>query len=384
MRDFKAQLEEIQKEFKKEEHRTEKEFNIFNALYNKDNERFHSRFISYLLSQESKHGMKSKFLEAFIDVLKHDNGDILNSFDFSKPIVKPNEKEKKEHERIDILIENDTQAIVIENKIFAVDSKHNTLEGANQHQLDTYCDVMKGEGKTDIIAIYLALNTRDPKGINIKHKPLIKIDYQRHILTWVRKCIEITDNSSILKNILLQYESIIIGLTSNVKRATDIKDLIGKNIDMAWNEKKYICEEMGDFRHVKWLTINDFWVELAETLRNELKVEICKKNDIEEITKVAHKEKGSTGINFKLDNGEEWYIVNDNKVGLTYGKILEDKSIKRKEGQDWFKLSENIKFTDFSNEETFKIINKDKRGILIKNIINSLKANSLLTGCKSI
>ncbi|MFV0502088.1 MAG: hypothetical protein ACK5MH_10915, partial [Bacteroidales bacterium] len=139
------------------------------------------------------------------------------------------------------------------------------------------------------------------------------------------------------------------------------------------NWKKYICEEMGDFRHVKWLTINDFWVELAETLRNELKVEICKENDIEEITKVAHKENGSTGINFKLENGEEWYIVNDNINGLTFGKILPEK-----EEKQWYDISRNIKFTDFSNEDTFMLINAEKREDKIKEIINRLKENPLI------
>ncbi|MFV0502058.1 MAG: PD-(D/E)XK nuclease family protein [Bacteroidales bacterium] len=379
MTEIKSQLEEIQEAFKQEEHRTEKEFNIFNALYRKDNERFHSRFISYLLSSESKHGMKSKFLEAFIQVLSEQgNGDILTKFDFSNCIVRPNEEKKEEHEKIDILISNEKQAIVIENKIFAIDSYHPTTEEKPQHQLDTYCKKMKDgtnkeKSREYIIAIYLALNTRDPKGIKIEHKPLIKIDYQKHILTWIRKCIEITDNSFILKNILLQYESIIIGLTSNLGRATVLKKLIGKNIDIAWNWKKYICEEMGDFRHVKWLTINDFWVELAETLRNELKVEICKENDIEEITKVAHKENGSTGINFKLENGEEWYIVNDNINGLTFGKILPEK-----EEKQWYDISRNIKFTDFSNEDTFMLINGEKREDKIKEIINRLKENPLI------
>lgn len=373
MTEFKATLEQIQKEFELEEFRTKEEFNIFNALYKKDSEKLHSRFISYLLSPTSKHKMGSKFLEAFFEVLsENENRDLLNKIDLSKCVVRPNEEEKKEHEKIDILISNDNQAIVIENKIFAIDSYHNEGE---KHQLDTYCDVMLKEGKTYIIAIYLALNTRDPKGIEIAYKPLIKIDYQRHILKWIRKCIEITDNSFILKNILLQYESIIIGLTSNVKRATDLKNLINNNIEKAWNEKNYICEKMGDFKHAKWLTINDFWLELAQALSNKLKIDICKKSNIEEITKVAHDKKGSTGINFKLENGKEWYIRNDNKNGLSYGKILEDMSIKRDEDEDWFKIPNNFKFTKFNDQETFKLINTVNREKKINEIIEEIKAN---------
>ncbi len=395
MTELKATLEQIQEEFKQEEYRIEKEFNIFNALYRKDNERFHSRFISYLLSPESRHGMKNKFLNAFIEVLpEQGDSDILNKFDFSNCIVRPNEEDKEEHEKIDILISNDNQAIVIENKIYANPSYH-YVDGKRQHQIDTYCQKMKEgtknergeegeEGRKDVFAIYLALNKRNPKEEGIEHRPIIVIDYQEEITHWIEKCIKITKESSVedkdkylLAKILEEYKSVIKSLTSNLPRVKKIKDIldIDENIKKVWVVKdiRDFMFNMGDFSHIKWITINSFWIELAQQLRNKLQVEISKEINIKDITKVAHDKKGSTGINFILRNGEEWYIVNDKTNGFSYGKIFEDKRKKRKKGEDWFMLPENINFIDFNNEETFKLISIKHREKLINDIIIVLK-----------
>lgn len=399
MTEFKKQLEEIQNEFKQEEHRTEKEFNIFNALYKKESERLHSRFISYLLSPKSRHGMGNKFLNAFIQVLSEQgNGDILTKFDFSNCIVRPNEEKKEEHEKIDILISNEKQAIVIENKIFANPSYHE-VDRKRQHQLDTYCQKMKEgtkkekgeqgeEGRKDVFAIYLALNKRNPKEEGIIHKPIIVIDYQEEITHWIEKCIKITKESSVedkdkylLVDILEQYKSVIRSITSNLPRVKKIKDIldIDENIKKVWEVKdiRDFMFNMGDFSHIKWITINSFWIELAQQLRDELKVEISKEIDIKDITKVAHDKKGSTGINFRLDNGEEWYIVNDNKNGLSYGINKKDKT-----DDDWDYINKNINFTNFNNEETFMLINAKKRGGRIDEIINRLKENPLIMKSK--
>ena len=48
----------------------------------------------------------------------------------------------------------------------------------------------------------------------------------------------------------------------------------------------------------------------------------------------------------------------------------------------WFEISKDIKFTDFSNEDTFMLINAKKRGEKIDEIINILKANSLIMKSK--
>lgn len=133
--EFRTKLEAIKKEYEAER----KGLNIFRALHKEHDEKYlHSRFISYLLSPTSTHGMGNKFLEAFIDIISVKNPNF-RKFKIDNCTIHPNENKKEEIEYIDILIENDNQAIVIENKIFAKASYHK----GNIHQIDTYCKKMK-------------------------------------------------------------------------------------------------------------------------------------------------------------------------------------------------------------------------------------------------
>ncbi len=386
MSDFKAQLEKIQTEFIQEEHRTENEFNIFNALYNNREEKLHSRFISYLLSPTSRHGMGYKFLKSFIEVLsEHGHGEKLNKFDLSNCEVIPDEKNKVEYKKIDILIKNAyKQAIVIENKIYARDSNHENKPQEQQIQLNRYCKVLEEDGITDIITIYLTLDRHNPEREDeIKYHP-IKIDYHREIPKWLDKCIEIADNCFLLKNILLQYKSVILTLTNNLDRVEELKGLIDENInedlDNTWEERNYIYS-MDDFKHVKWHTIEEFWRELADSIGGDpFNAKIKHRITIEEISGIVHKNwKGSYGITFELGNGEEWYIVNDKINGLTYGNCgieINDKE----EDKNWFIAfkdeNKRINLTDFNNKETFMLINAKNRKDTIEKIIDSVAKKS--------
>lgn len=407
--DFRTELEKIKNEYDAER----KGFNIFRALHKEHDEKhLHSRFISYLLSPASSHGMGYAFLEAFINVIKNNCNEKFN-FDLSNCQVTPNEENKSEYENIDILIENDNQAIVIENKIFADDSIHdvneeekepieilthkndnyihNTPKVLKYHQLDTYCKTMENgtemkQKKVDVIAIYLTPYEREPR-ITIKHKPLIMIHYHKEIIDWINKCIaiinerkDLTNHNKFMIKILNQYISVVRSFTSNLERVKRIKGLLNdnENIKEAWEIKDYILEkrkkENGketnqikweDIKHVQWHTIDEFWRELADKLENSSNVKRIKDRiTIEEITGIVHKnKKNSYGISFLLENGEEWYIVNDDINGLSYGN---------KTNNYWNYIDKEIKFTDFNNEKTFMLINKKNREDFIEDITKAL------------
>lgn len=386
--EFRTKLEEFKNEYEAER----KGFNIFKALHKEHDEKYlHSRFISYLLSPASTHGMGNLFLKLFIDRVSEAYPDLLN-FKIDNCTVQPNEEDKSEDEYIDIYIQSHDkkQVIIIENKIFAKASYHTTEDGKEQHQIDTYCDKKK-DNKEDIFAIYLAPHRRDPEKEGIERKPIIVIEYQKEIIEWINKCIEVTENS-FLEEVLSQYKSVVHSFTSNLDRVDKIKKLLNNenNIKEAWEIKDFIMEKeknangeetnqikWGDFKHVQWHTIADFWDELAERLGKEpINAKITNRITIEEISGIIHKNrKGSYGLTFELGNGQEWYIVNDNINGISFGKILPDEG---EEEKKWYFISENIKFTDFSNKDTFMLINAKKRGEKIDEIINTLKANPLL------
>ena len=85
-------------------------FNIFTILrYGRDEVNLHSQFIGHLLNPDESHKKGNEFLAAFLKICG------INDFSTEKVKV------TKEEGKIDLLIKNDSQAIIIENKINAGD-----------------------------------------------------------------------------------------------------------------------------------------------------------------------------------------------------------------------------------------------------------------------
>ena len=373
MDSFISQLEKIAQKAQLERENNLGKFNIFNVLCRNNNEKYlHSRFISNLLSPTSRHGMGYTFFNLFIDVLSKEYPN-LKEFKIKNCSVRPNEDEKSEYENIDILIENEskTQAIIIENKIFARDSNDLTKGPEDGIQLVRYFKKMKDEGKKEIFVLYLTLDRHDPERVEeiLCYFPIMKIDYRKEIKNWIEKCIDNVEDM-FLRETLYQYKLTILSLSNDVDRANELKNIISTNINSAWDKREYIFE-MVDFVHVKWHTAEYFWRELTEKLVTELNVKILKGISVDDITKLTHKnKKNSIGIVFQLFNGEDRYIVTDVKEGLTYGKIgLE----RKKMGEDWTIISEKVKFSEFNNKDTFELINEDNCNVFIDRVIQHIR-----------
>lgn len=373
MQNFMAQLKEIESRYKAEKEYAENKFNIFSALHKKHDEKYlHSRFISYLLSPTSKHGMGTIFLKLFIETIAQKHS-LITDFKFERCSVRPNEQEKSEYKDIDILIENDNQVIILENKIFAQDSNDTNKPLGKQIQLERYYNEIKTQNNKEIFAVYLTLDRHDPQSLDQIKFPVFKIDYRVEIINWLSKCISFIEDE-FLKEILLQYKIIVIGLTNDISRAEELKTLLSKNLDESWSQRGYIFNQMGDFIHVKWHTINYFWLGLTERLETDFGIHILKNISTNKITKVAHKSrKGAFGIVFKSLKGEEWYIVNDVQNGLTCGQLMSEISDK-----EWFPISKDIKFSLFDNKETFDLIDELNCDRLIDNVCMILKAKLLI------
>ena len=381
MSEIKSEFSKKLEAFKKEYEAVHKGFNIFRALHKEHDEKhLHSRFISYLLSPTSRHGMGNKFLKLFIDKLSNTYPNL--KFNINECYVRPNELEKGEIDDIDIRISNEDQVIIIENKIYARDSNHPDEADPTQRIQLIRCYNNTKKSENEVFVLYLTIDRHDPEEIEkIKQFfPVLKIDYRTEILEWIESCINILEDNY-LKETLIQYKKVIIGLTNDVKRAKELQSKIGENIEEAWHKEDIRCFifEMEDFKNVQWHTIDEFWIELAKKIEEEpINAKITNRITIEEISGIVHKNrKGSYGITFKSENGQEWYIVNDNINGLTYGINKKDKK-----DDDWVYINKNIKFTDFSNEDTFMLINAEKREDKIKEIINRLKENPLIMKSK--
>ena len=184
-------------------------FNIFNVLGMTSNEvKLHSALIVELLDPKGSHGMKDLFLKAFIEAL--------GISDFNLNIKSASvEKEKNIGRKtqttggiLDIMITDAHKVIIIENKIYASDQDNQLLRYKNFAQnfkeyklyyLTLHCN----NAKDSSLGLYSSMS----------HDDYECISYEKHILEWIDRCIEISSEKPLVNNTLIAYKNLIKQLT---------------------------------------------------------------------------------------------------------------------------------------------------------------------------
>lgn len=235
---------------------TGEHYNVFDILGKRSDELAHSSIISNLLNAKGKHGQKDLFLKLFIETIqpkffpniaKQSFFQDFNTF-ASKAITEKFAGEVNDDEggRIDIIINQGSSNIIIENKIYAKDQKSQLLRYYNYDK--------------NAPIIYLTLDGKDASENskrNIENgQEYICISYENEIIIWIEKCIEKMANKSIIRETLNQYLNLIKTITNqstNNNMSEEIKDLINrdfksaseiaKNYEMAKND---ICNNVRD------------------------------------------------------------------------------------------------------------------------------------------
>lgn len=338
------------------------DINIFNVLfYGHEEVGLHSRFISYLLSLK-----QHDFLELFVrQILRIDE----SKFDLTDCEVFPNEQNKTEYENIDILIINEMkkQSIIIENKIHAEPSIHKGANEGYEGQLERYYNtiinckdkngkVCKYKCDVDKTYVYFLTLYKEPSKDTIGELAERGVfDSRKHKITyyqiqeWLTLCLENREELFLTK-IIQQYLNLIIKMTTDNEKALAITNLISSNekhMQSAYTLFEY-------FKHVKWHTIHLFFTKLKTEFAAEMPDENL-------ITEVAHNNKKKIlRIEFEY-KGQYLQIVND-KNGFTLRNLTKKK---------WgcFDEMENIKFCDFSNQDTFNLISFNNQDVLIKKMV---------------
>ncbi len=154
----------------------------------------------------------------------------------------------REKHNIDILLESDTKAIIIENKIDTTD---------HSNQLSRYISTLKGRGFRDIQLLYLTLNGDEP---NEKIENLKLISYKYDIKGWIEGCIEKVATKPTLRETLVQYLNLINRLTyriDNMGHIMEVKDLLlqGDNLKLILNIEDAILEAKIEVQLIFWKTL---------------------------------------------------------------------------------------------------------------------------------
>ena len=213
-----ADIVQQDREQRAEQEKNGKGFNLFDALRLKESEKVHSAFIAELLNPNGQHGFGDKFLRAFIKSV-----DCLNDWGFSADSAKiktehhidPINKNHTQGGVIDILIQSQEKAIIIENKIYAPDQPKQLIRYRNYAQ-----KLVKS--KDNYRLIYLKLDGSEASYDSTKNqlyanKDYYTIGYSSEILEWLKVCESESSQNIMVGSAITQY-------------IKTIKDLINQNM----------------------------------------------------------------------------------------------------------------------------------------------------------
>lgn len=237
------------------------DFNMFRICGVDHYENTHSAILAEILNPNGTHNFGAKFLEAFIKTLKRSDL-IEDSFDFRMQNVSVITENTSVFGRLDILIRNSqSQALLLENKIYA---------GDQQNQLLRYQNFGKREFGDQFKLLYLTLQGNESNDADKEVVDYIQISYSEIILVWLDRCIEIAVRSPIVRETLIQYSNHIKSLTNNTTAYTMSQELIDKLSTLENLEAAYTIAD--NLSKVRNNIITTFLVPQMNEIADELNI----------------------------------------------------------------------------------------------------------------
>ena len=245
MEQLQSLLDKLSKEVSRENTKLEEKksrgesFNIFSICGVNHYEVTHSAIIAEFLDPQGSHGQGLAFVKAFVESLNLQDFDFsLNGVEVATEMVTPNG-------RIDIVISNNNkQAIIIENKIYATDQ---------WKQLKRYDEFAKTKYPNGYKILYLTLNGNDPNDDESRKVEYITISYKHHIIDWLLQCKLLAIDKPLIRETLNQYIQHIKNLTNTIEMENNEKNSIiellikypqetAKIINTQWDMEEYIVK----------------------------------------------------------------------------------------------------------------------------------------------
>ncbi len=377
------------------------QFNVLTTLLTANDEvHLHSRLISSFIDPRAPHKLRDTPLKLFLRVLHshfHYNLETLE--------IIPSTSTWTEYKEIDILIIDRILrfAVIIENKIDASDSNH-----PDEGQIERYYRRIIEEDNIapdNIEVYYLTRDRHEPSEESVStSKRYVElpqkvkcISYGNEIKEWLTMLVKEAVNQPYFRETINQYIQLIDVMTNNIdiQERLEIIDLISKNEDML-DSAKFLID---NFNHVKWHTIYDFFLELAESLKIRSYI-ILEQPSEEIISNIVHGgskvSKGQSptitfekeGLVFEIQgtyyDGLYWGMkYQNNQPSITtiikeYVKLSE--RLKDKTDEHWifwdtFNIpnDDQIDIWNFHHMGTFNLISRQKRQESIKKHLDSIE-----------
>ena len=178
-------------------------FNMFEVCGVNNYEVSHSAIIAELLNPRGTHGQCLIFVEEFIKSIN------LQDFNFKLDGVTVTTEMVTPNGRIDIVISNNNQqAFIIENKIYACDQ---------WEQLKRYDDFAKTKYTNGYKILYLTLGGSNPSDEASKKVEHTTISYKHHIVDWLSQCKLLAMDKPVIRETLSQYIQHLKKLTNTIE-----------------------------------------------------------------------------------------------------------------------------------------------------------------------
>ncbi|MDP5200073.1 PD-(D/E)XK nuclease family protein [Flavobacterium sp. DG2-3] len=201
---------------------SEERFNIFRICGVNHYEVTHSAILTELLSNNSSHNFGNKFFVAFLKILKRENL-LSDDYHFSLEDMKViTEFSIGELGRIDIIIKNHNQCLIVENKIYANDQ---------EEQLKRY-ETFAKNNFGDYKLFYLTLFGDEASENSSQDSNYTTVSYSHTIINWLERCVEISAKTPVIRETLIQYINHLKFLTNNTslsKMNNEIIELLSQN-----------------------------------------------------------------------------------------------------------------------------------------------------------
>lgn len=223
----------------------------------------HTPIIADLLNPQGSHGQGSIFLKIFVEYFS------LNFDIDTKVIVEREKRERKD--QVDILIRNDHQIMIIENKIYASDQSK---------QLNRYYSYCIAKNKQPIL-IYLSLLNAQPSKKSLGHilrneedgcyylngditQPvdLSILNYKNDLLGWLSEIEQYLNDQTNILAAIQQYKNLVLQMTGNImSNKSAIKELL-----LSVDSKQF--KAISDINHI--FQSQEFRGELLERFFSEI------------------------------------------------------------------------------------------------------------------
>lgn len=217
-------------------------FNIFQTLGVNHYENKHSLILAALLNPGGTHGLKDEFLNLFVKMIAQKN----SSLDFDCSNVTVITEHVITDGRLDIIIKNPEQAIIIENKIYARDQSEQLIRYNN------YAEQKYDIGK--YIILYLTLWGNEASKQSSGATEYICLSYENDIIEWLEECLKISLRHPTVRETLVQYINHLKQLTNQdmeSKNSEEIVKALADNVESSIivyqnfnNMKSMLIEEM--------------------------------------------------------------------------------------------------------------------------------------------